>query len=186
MSERIIEYRSLCIEPEYVIDYSDYERRIKIIEERGRELELRYNHNHDEKGRFCSGVGGGRAPAKTVDKSAESGIIKLEDIEIGRSIGAKAKNYDILDPASGEYFNFVEGTKIQDAEVFAGKGCKKPLAKEVAEGLAKQIGGKAENWQHAKGHGIIDYYGEEREAEVHWFQEKSVGKHKFKIKRWED
>ena len=49
MSERIIEIRSLCIEPEYVIDYSDYERRIRMIEERGREIELRYNHNHDEK-----------------------------------------------------------------------------------------------------------------------------------------
>ena len=29
-----------------------------------------------KKGRFCSGVGGGRAPAKNVDNSRESGIIK--------------------------------------------------------------------------------------------------------------
>lgn len=184
MEYRIIEHRSLCIEPEYIFDYSDYERRIRIIEEQGKEIELRYNHNHDEKGRFCSGSGG--AAVKKVDNSAESGIIKLEDIEIGKSLGAKAKNYDILDPSTGEYFKFAEGTKIQNAEVFAGKGCKKPLEKKVSEGLSKQIGGKPENWQHAKGHGIIDYYGEERPAEVHWFQEKSVGKHKFKIKRWED
>ena len=82
MSERIIECRSLCIEPEYVIDYSDFERRIKVIEERGKELELRYNHNHDEKGRFCSGVGGGRAPAKNaIDKSQKSDIIKSEEVK---------------------------------------------------------------------------------------------------------
>lgn len=31
----IIEHRSLCMEPELVIDYSDYERRLRAIEERG-------------------------------------------------------------------------------------------------------------------------------------------------------
>lgn len=143
-----------------------------------------------EKGLFTgstgSGSGGSSGGGKKVDKSGKPDIIKLDDIEIGKSVGAKAKNYDILDPETGEYFKFAEGTKIQNAEVFAGKGCKKPLEKEVAEGLAEQIGGKPENWQHSKGHGIIDYYGEERPAEVHWFQEETVGKHKFKIKRWED
>lgn len=159
-------------------------------EERADGMELRYSDSQprDSHGRFASGGGGGSGgkSAKSVDKSQKDDIIKLDDVEIGKSVGAKAKNYDVLDPATGEYFQFAEDTKIQNAEVFAGKGCKKPLDKEVAEGLVKQIGGKSENWQHAKGHGIIDYYGEERPAEVHWFQEKSVGKHKFKIKRWED
>ena len=159
-------------------------------EERANNVELRireYIQGPDGKMKGSRNVGGGGgSPAKSVDKSGKSDIIKLENIEIGRSLGAKAKNYDILDPSTGEYFKFAEGTKIQNAEVFAGKGCKKPLEKEVSEGLSKQIGGKPENWQHAKGHGIIDYYGEERPAEVHWFQENSVGKHKFKIKRWED
>gem|GEM_PF-615295 len=137
-------------------------------------------------GKSGGGSKSGGKSAKKVDKSEKLDIIKLEDIEVGKSVGAKAKNYEILDPSTGEYFKFAEGTKIQNAEVFAGKGCKKALDKAVAEGLEKQIGGKADNWQHAKGHGIIDYYGEERPAEVHWFQEKTVGKHKFKIKRWED
>ena len=79
MAERIIEIRSLCIEPEYVIDYSDYEHRIRLIEERGREIELRYNHNHDEKGRFCSGVGGGRAPVRNdIDNLVENDIIESD------------------------------------------------------------------------------------------------------------
>ena len=38
--------------------------------------EQRYNHNHDSKGRFCSGSGAGGS-AKGLDKSPESGIIDL-------------------------------------------------------------------------------------------------------------
>lgn len=169
--------------------FTDYaEHAVRAIGIETHRLELRgwiiKNGHHILIGDKGSGAGG--RSAKKVDKSQKPDIIKLKDIEVGKSVGAKAKNYEILDPSTGEYFKFAEGTKIQNAEVFAGKGCKNPLDKAVAEGLAKQIGGKAENWQHAKGHGIIDYYGEERPAEVHWFQEQSVGKHKFKIKRWED
>lgn len=73
MTERIIEIRSLLIEPEYVIDYSGYERRIKVIEERGKALELRYNPNHDEKtGRFTTSPN----TAEGIDKSVKSGIIE--------------------------------------------------------------------------------------------------------------
>ncbi|MDE5583725.1 MAG: phage portal protein, partial [Ruminococcus sp.] len=49
------------------------------------ELELRYNHNHDDRGRFCSGGGGGRMSsssgnsAETLDKSEKSDIIKKRD-----------------------------------------------------------------------------------------------------------
>lgn len=121
---------------------------------------------------------------KPIEKSGKSGTIKLPDITIGKSVGAKSKNYDIIDPSSGEYFNFAEGTKIQNAVVFAGSGVKKPLKEEVAEGLAKEFGGNPAKWQHAKGIGVIDHYGEEIRAEVHWFQEETVGKVKFKVKEW--
>ena len=121
---------------------------------------------------------------KGVENRGGNGIIK--DIVIHNGVGAKSKNYDVLDPVTGEVFHFVEGTRIQNSQVFAGKGGVKPLRPEVAEGLEEQIGGKASRWQHCKGYGILDFYGEDRSAEVHWFQEESVGKHKFKIKRWED
>lgn len=114
----------------------------------------------------------------------KGGIITLDDIIIGKSVGAKAQNYDIIDPSSGEYFNFMEGTKIQNVEVFAGHGVKKPLRQEVVEGLTKEFGGNPDKWQHAKGIGVLDYHGEELKAEVHWFQEETVGKVKFKVKRW--
>lgn len=54
--------------------------------------------------------------------------------------------------------------------------------------MTEQYGGKTSEWQHAKGYGtLIDPdTGEELSAEVHWFQEKSVGKVKFKVKEWLD
>jgi len=118
-----------------------------------------------------------------MNKSDDENILRLPDFEIGRSLGAKAKNYDIKD-AAGNIYNFVEGTKLQNAEVFAGNETRKPLHNGVGEGLTKQFGGNPEKWQHCKGNGIIDYFGEERKAEIHWFQEPSVGKVKFIIKRW--
>lgn len=65
MTEIIIETRTFIDDNVKYIDYSDYERRLQYIEYQERIdrlfcMELRYNHNHDEKGRFCSGGGGGR------------------------------------------------------------------------------------------------------------------------------
>lgn len=105
---------------------------------------------------------------------------------IHRSVGAKAKNYDIEDKGTKDVFHFVEGTKIQNAQVFAGKNSSKSLKPEVKEGLAAEFKNNPSDWQHCKGNGIINYYGEERPAEVHWFQAENVGKCKFKIKRWLD
>lgn len=124
--------------------------------------------------------------ANVLENTGESSRIKLQDIFIRKSVGAKSRNYDILDPRTGEIFHFAEGTRIQNPEVFAGKGVRKPLHEGVAEGLSEQCGGTPEKWQHCKGDGIIDWYGEERPAEVHWFQEESVGKVKFKVKEWLD
>ena len=70
--------------------------------------------------------------------------------------------------------------------MFAGHKVKKPLNEEVAEGLAREFGGEPSKWQHAKGIGTVNYNGEEVKAEVHWFQEETVGKVKFKVKRWLD
>ena len=64
----------------------------KLSSEQRADIELRYNHNHDQKGRFCSGGGGGRLssekklysngganPEKAVDNSEKSDIIKKRD-----------------------------------------------------------------------------------------------------------
>lgn len=60
-----------------------YKNHLQYIELRARLLELRYNHNHDERGRFASGGGGGSPlssgnSAKGVDKFDKSGIMESE------------------------------------------------------------------------------------------------------------
>ena len=89
-----------------------------------------------------------------------------------------------MDLRTGEKFNLVSGTHLQNVEVFAGKGSKSPYRR--AQNFADKYGGKANQWQHAKGTGLVDYYGEEREAELHWSQCQGIGKVEFFIKRWLD
>jgi hypothetical protein len=115
----------------------------------------------------------------------DESFLTLPDIQLGRSLGAKWKNYNVIGP-DGTIHNFVEGTKIQNPTVFAGKGTKYPLHNGVSEGLTKEFGGNAENWQHVKGIGILVDFGEERKAEIHWFQEEKIGRVKFKVKEWLD
>ena len=97
MTEIIMEIRTFIDDDVKYINYSDYERRLQYIELQERIdrlfcMELRYNHNHDEKGRFCSGGGGGRFssekklysngganPEKDVDNSEKSDIIKTRN-----------------------------------------------------------------------------------------------------------
>lgn len=121
-----------------------------------------------------------------VEKPTGDDIIKLSDTAIRKSVGAKAKNYEVADKATGITYHFAEGTRIQNAEVFAGKGTHTPLHDGVAEGLTEEFGGDVTKWQHCKGRGILmdEETGEEIPAEVHWFQEESLGKVKFKVKRW--
>ncbi len=97
---------------------------------------------------------------------ADSDRIRLDDIFVGRSIGAKAKNYDILDIDTGKFYKFAEGSKLQDVEVFAGKGTKKEY--RSAYKYANKYGGDVSDWQHVKGHGVISTDDGDRKAEVHW------------------
>lgn len=112
--------------------------------------------------------------------------MKIYDDFIGRSVGAKAKNYDVVDKKSGIIYNLLEGSHLQDSTVFAGKGVRTPLKPEVVEGLCQEYGGTPESWQHAKGTAELTDGDEVRKAEVHWFQSEGIGKVKFKVKRWID
>lgn len=119
----------------------------------------------------------------TAQKRAAYAARRLEDIEIGQSVGAKAKNYIVIDKSTGEEYYFVEGTRLQNVQVFAGKGGTKPLREEVSQGLAEEFGGLPDEWQHCKAKGWLDVDGEQIRAEVHWFQNGST-KVKFKVKKW--
>lgn len=110
-----------------------------------------------------------------------------DPFHIGRSLGAAAMNYDVRDPKTGRTYRFVKGTKIDNPTVFAGKGTRNKLHPETVEGLTREYPGtRGRDWKHSKGGAVLDFNGRARRAEVHWFEERSVGKIKFKIKRWED
>lgn len=122
---------------------------------------------------------------KAYTKAMNTDTIKIKDTIIHKSAGAKSRNYKVVNKDTGVEYEFAPGTRVQNSEVFAGKGTKHSLHEGVADGLTQQYGGTPSKWQHAKGYGtIVDpESGEEFRAEVHWFQEETVGKVKFKIKR---
>ena len=111
----------------------------------------------------------------------QNDTIKLPDEVMPKSVGAKWANYDIRMPNGGTT-RFVEGSKLQNIEVFAGKGTKTPFRQEDL--YIKCFGGKKGEWQKVKGFGMVyDEYGEERKAELHWCQAEGVGRVDFKIKK---
>ena len=97
------------------------------------------------------------------DLTSAAGADKINSSSfiIGRSVGAKAKNYEVIDKQTGLIYQFVEGTQIKNPIVFAGYKGVKPLREETVEGLVKEFGGTAGRWQHAKGIGVLDVGGEE-------------------------
>ena len=109
-------------------------------------------------------------------------VLSLPDIGIGRSVGAKSSNFDIMDLKTGEHFQLAEGSRLQNVKVFAGKGAAASYRNAIA--FAREYGGEPENWQHVKGIGFVDFYGECRKAELHWSQCEGVGKFEFFIKEW--
>jgi len=122
-------------------------------------------------------------PFKTVEAPEWTDLsLRLPDEEIGRSVGAKSKNYDILDLSTGSVYHLVEGTKLQNIEVFAGRGTR--VAFRDAAKYAMRYGGDPSTWQHAKGIGIINTPGGDARAEIHWVQSEGIGKKEMFVKEW--
>lgn len=102
---------------------------------------------------------------------------------LGKSVGAKSKNYDILNPSTGETMRLTEGSRITQPKnhVIAGKGRERQI--DEIQTLLDNYGGSAVEWTKEKGFGYVtDEYGESRMVELHWYQEPTVGKVKMKIK----
>lgn len=102
-----------------------------------------------------------------------------EEIQIFRSLSAKAMNYDIELP-DGEITHLTEGTRISNVKVIAGKGRERKID-EIATLLLK-YGGIEEEWQKKKGIGYVDYQSESYKVELHWYEEPNAGRHKWKVK----
>lgn len=117
-------------------------------------------------------------------KHTKPDTISLPDEQLPRSVGAKWANYTVTDLATGIKYKFVEGTKLQNQEVFAGYKTRTPYRN--AKKFSRRYGGNTEKWQHVKGIGVLDTDEGHRKAETHWSQCEGVGKVEFFIKRWLD
>jgi hypothetical protein len=116
----------------------------------------------------------------SLEKVGKSGIIKLPDIHVGRSIGAKAKNYEITLP-NREKVHLTEGTRVTHVQVIAGKGRNREI--DIVPILLEAYPGTVESeWQKVKGVGYIDYQGESYKVNLHWYEEPSVGRVEWKVK----
>ena len=122
-----------------------------------------------------------RASVEGDRKISVAHIKKRDIINIGRSVGAMAKNYDVKLP-DGTISKLTEGTSITDIEVFAGKGTDIEL--RVKYHLVDNYGGTANNWQHTKGRGFVDTADGSKKAMLHWFEEETVGIVEMVVKGW--
>ena len=111
-------------------------------------------------------------------------MLRLPDEYIGRSLGAKAGNYDVMDLQTGNLYHLSEGSRLQDIQVFAGKGTR--IRFRTAEKYAERYGGTVSSWQHVKGKGLVDTPEGVRPAELHWVQCEGIGKKEMFVKRWLD
>ena len=123
-------------------------------------------------------------PNKTRAEKVVERLKGAYDFEIGKSLGAKAKNYKVMDLQTGEMYSILEGTKVQDTQVFAGKGSK--VKYRNAYKYVEKYGGDVEDWQHAKGIAELNTDDGTGKAEIHWSQCKNIGKFGFFIKKWID
>lgn len=145
------------------------------------------DHPRDKDGRFTNGTSSARLgsiiPGRGVPyKSELPETIKLPDEQLPRSVGAKWRNEKIAMP-DGTTAAFVEGSKLQDKEVFAGYGTNKPLRAKYALSVAYPSS-TPEKWQKLKAKAqIVLKNGEIMNAEVHWYEEPTVGKVEFKYKK---
>ena len=102
---------------------------------------------------------------------------------IGRSVGAKAKNYKAYNPITGEEMPLTEGTRITQPKnhIMAGKGRNRQI--DQLQFLLDKYGGDPLEWTKEKGFGYVDdEYGESHYVELHWYQEPTAGKVRMKIK----
>lgn len=127
---------------------------------------------------LTSGSGNGN-----LQPSKKTSELELDDIYIGRGLGAARKAYDIMDLTTGEHFDLVDGSHLEKVRVFAGKGVDTPYH-NAWKYVRKHPGTKEEDWQHVKGFGDVDYYGEPRRAELHWSQCEGIGIDDIFVKEW--
>ena len=83
---------------------------------------------------------------------------------------------------SGEYAEFVAGKPVTQIETIAGYGRIRQI--DEVDVLMDRYGGIASLWQKKKGIAHLIFRGEVYKAEVHWYEEPTVGRVKCKVKSY--
>ena len=114
-----------------------------------------------------------------LDIGSAGGTMDDNGFWIGRSLGAKAKNYKILLP-NGDSVYLTEGPRITNVTTIAGKGRNRQI--DQIDLLLERYGGSELEWMKKKGLGYVDFHGESYLVELHWYEEPTAGKHEWKVK----
>ncbi len=102
------------------------------------------------------------------------------DVYIPKGVGAKQKNILVRLP-NGQRVVLTPGSRITKVQTIAGLGRNRKI--DMVDILtAKYPGTDALKWQKKKGIGYVDFDGESYKAELHWYEEPTVGRVEFKIK----
>ena len=103
-----------------------------------------------------------------------------KDIEIPFGVGAKQKDTKVKLP-TGERVILTPGSRITHVQTIAGLGRNRQI--DMVDVLVEKYPETdPQKWQKKKGIGYVDYDGESYKAELHWYEEPSVGRVEFKIK----
>lgn len=105
------------------------------------------------------------AKQKGLAISSETDIIKT--VNIGRSVGASAKNYPVKLVESKQHVKLAEGQQIK-GKVFAGKGTKVAIKDRFRLEADYKIA--ADKWQKVSGNAYIILKGKKQKAELHWYE----------------
>ena len=112
---------------------------------------------------------------------------KPTEIHIGKSVGAKARNYTVYFLNEGYESRFVEGSDIIERKNFAGRSSEPFKELRVKQRLADAYGGNPDDWKHIAGRGWIfePVTGKIKEAEIHWMQNDEIERsEEFVFKNW--
>lgn len=115
---------------------------------------------------------------KLLTKYSKSG--KIKSFEIGKSVGAAAKNYPVKMPSNKQHVKLAEGQEIKGT-AFAGKGTTIAIRDRFLLEANYKIA--AAEWQKVSGVGKVVVDGKELLAELHWY-EANGEIYEMKVKRF--
>ncbi|MGN0193893.1 MAG: phage minor capsid protein [Pseudoramibacter sp.] len=108
--------------------------------------------------------------------------LEKPDIIINKAVGAANKLYSVRLP-DGRDAKLAGGSKITKIKTFAGKGTDTDI--RIANILEERYGYPAKEWEKVRGEGIVRDEGQNKKAELHWYEAQG-DRYEMKVKRWFD